>query len=83
MVTTTLGSAGVMILSAASSNTVLTSYFSSVTFYKRNIKNVAMRGNVMEYCHGTNILHTARIRMSMSGICATRGNVMEYFKPGV
>ena len=27
-------------------------------------------------------VHTARIRMSMSGICAMRGNVMEYFKPG-
>ena len=26
--------------------------------------------------------HTARIRMSMSGICAMGRNVMEYFKPG-
>ena len=26
--------------------------------------------------HVTNILHTARIGMSMSGICAMKGNVM-------
>ena len=32
--------------------------------------------------HGTNILHTARICMSKSGIRAMIGNVMEYFKPG-
>ena len=27
-------------------------------------------------------LHTARIEMSMSGICSMKGNVMQYFKPG-
>lgn len=36
MVTMTLGSLGVTIFKAASSYTVFTSYFSSVTFYKRN-----------------------------------------------
>ena len=30
----------------------------------------------------TNILHTARIGMPMCGICAMKGNVIEYFKPG-
>ena len=29
----------------------------------------------------TNILHTARIGMSKCGICALKGNAMEYFKP--
>ena len=32
--------------------------------------------------HETNILHTARIGMSMCGICAMERNVMVYVKPG-
>ena len=32
--------------------------------------------------HETFILHTARIGMLMSGICAMIRNVMAYFKPG-